>query len=172
MYDIHILTMDKIKLSELTKEWIMTMIFDYPKTFDDLMRDGCALMIYGHKNYEDVEGLSSELISENKITRNQANQKLELTGKGIFEVKKKTILPLQKLTENHKYFEAFVVANKEKCDIEFLESLVGESDNEKINLTRTFSEQNYLKVSNIANLIGKFLVEHPEFAPGGDVPSI
>jgi len=147
---------------KLTKDWIMTMLYDTPKSFDDLMINGCKVMVYGHDSYDDVEKITNSLLDEKKIRKLEG--KLNLTGRGIFDVKKYTIIPLLKLTENPKYFKAFIGANREKCDVAFLEQLAEESsESYQVRKIKSHSEQNYLGIVNILQSITRFLSAYPQY---------
>jgi len=159
--------MSSEQLVRLTKDWIMTMLWRQPRTFDDLMLHGCKVMVYGHSSYDVVDEITKSLIDEKKIEL-KVNDLLHLTGRGIFDVRKNTMLPLLKLTENPKYFEAFVEANREKCDIEFLERLQNlPSDDQKTDEVRQRTEQHFVGIVNILYRIRHFLSANPQFDDAG-----
>ena len=159
-------TMSNEQHVRLTKDWIMTMLFEQPRTFDDLMLHGCRVMVYGHSSYDVVDDITKSLIGENKIELR--SDVLHLTGRGIFDVRKNTMLPLLKLTENPEYFKAFVAANRERCDIEFLELFRDQpSDEHKTSVLRQHTEQHFTAIANILHRISRFLAENPEFDDTG-----
>ena len=68
------------------------------------------------------------------------------------------------LADNPKYFAAFVTANKEKCNIAFLEALAEKKEeSSQIPKIKQFAEQNYLEIAKITKLIANFLLGHPNF---------
>lgn len=152
------------KLKELSKQWVLTMIYgeSYIR-IENLIESGCRVMVYGHQSYDDIENIIKELIDSEKIIMDN-DRRLKLTARGIFEVQKQTILPLLELTSNKKYLEAFVIANKEKCNIEFLESLASDETKEKkVSKIKEFTKQNYLDIVKITTSIISFLNGHPNF---------
>ncbi|MDH3854248.1 MAG: hypothetical protein OES23_07320 [Nitrosopumilus sp.] len=141
---------------DLTKQWIMTMLYDGPKTFEKLVENGCRVMVFGHNSFDEFKDIFDSLTRDKFIDSSSAGAKL--TARGIFTVKKNTILPLLRLTENPKHFHAFVIANQEKCDITFLEILSdANGESEKIKVIKDHSVQNYIDIAKITNLIPDFL---------------
>ena len=156
------MSLNREQLTDLTKDWLMTMIYDKPTTFDNLIQYGCKAMIYGHDTYEDILDIVKSLQDTGHIKR--IDGKLHLTARGIFSVKKNTLMPLEKLTDDPKYFTSFVAANRSKCDIKFLESLLESKD--KTERIQSFSRHHYLDVERIKELISTFLSHYPEFGFG------
>ena len=156
------MSLNKEQLNDLTQDWLMTMIYDKPTTFDNLIQYGCKAMIYGHDTYDDILNIVKSLQETGHIKR--IDGKLHLTGRGIFYVKKNTLMPLEKLTDDPKYFTSFVEANRSKCDIKFLEGLLVSED--KTGYIQSFSQHHYLAVVKITELISIFLSHYPEFGFG------
>ena len=157
--------MDKDQFKQLSKEWVMTVLYDTygGKDIEVLTKDGCKVMVYGHDSFDDFVKIVEELVSEDNITMNE-DGKYVLTPRGTFQVKKQTILPLLSLANDPKYLEAFVVANREKCDIEFLENLQATEDElDQIKYVKEFAEQHYSGISKIIKSIPDFLSENPNF---------
>lgn len=108
----------------LTKEWLLTMLFRNSCSFNDLVENGCRVMIYGHDTADDIKMILDEMIAEGLIRRNTGLDYLYLlTDNGNFQLRKNTIVPLQTLLEDSKHLDAFVAANKNMCDITFLKKL-------------------------------------------------
>lgn len=137
----------------LTREWIMVMLYQSPTSLSDLIAEGCRVMVFGHE-YEDFLKIVQGLQSEGYIS--QTGGLNELQQKGVFYVKKHTLLPLIAITESPKLLTKFVDANKEKCDTEFLSVLAGRSDEkDKITQIKRFARQNYDKIAKILFLISE-----------------
>ncbi len=158
----------KEKLNELTKEWFLTVLYDGSRDLAYLMENGCKVMIYGHDTYEEIENIIKELVTENKIRLDPSyktnNETYLLTGKGSFFVKKNTILPLLKIATDHKYKEAFIEANKEKCDINFLENMLTKDEkNIESWKIRDYALSDFLSLKNILKCMSHFLFKNDEF---------
>lgn len=143
--------MSQEQKDRLTKEWIITMLYHSPKTFQDLLDEGCRVMIYG-QDYDNIIKLLGELRQGPTPFVTQSGVTYTLSTRGSFEVKKHTILPLAKLIENPDMLQAFILANREKCDIEFLERLNQDSSEAGITaVIKQFAVQNYDKIATILN---------------------
>lgn len=147
--------MSQEQKDRLTKEWIITMLYQSPKTLQNLLDEGCRVMIFG-QDYDNIVKLLTELQEIPNALVEQSGVSYMLTTRGSFEVKKHTILPLVKLTENRDMLEAFILANREKCDIEFLESLSEyEAESGKTGDIKQFGVQNYDKIATILNSLSQ-----------------
>lgn len=151
-------------LDRLSKEWILTMAYgETAFTTDSLVEIGCKVMVHGHKSFDNIVKLVGELVNEKKIEA-VGRGTYKITARGIFDVQNKTILPLLEIANNEKYREAFIIANREKCNIEFIENLVSHSrESDKINFIKIFSKKNYLDIAKVCVAALKFLDGHPEF---------
>jgi len=147
--------MSQEQKDRLTKEWIITMLYQSPKTLQNLLDEGCRVMIFG-QNYDNIVKLLTELREIPNDLVEQSGESYMLTTRGSFEVKKHTILPLVKLTENRDMLEAFILANREKCDIEFIEKLYeDENEGRKTSTIKEFAVQNYDKIATILNSLSQ-----------------
>lgn len=158
----------KVKFDIMTKEWFLTMLYTGSSSLNSLMDDGCKIMVYGHDTFDEIERIVNELKDENKIeeiteTNYGVNIKvLKLTAKGTFLVKRSTIIPLLKIANNKKYREAFVVANKEKCDIEFIESIIDKHDYQLKNSLKDYAQNNLIKLKYILYQLLIFSKHEPD----------
>lgn len=156
--------MNKEKLDELTKEWILTLLYGKRRNLDYLIEYGCKIMIFGHNSYEDIEQIIQELVDEKKIAE-YPHSELELTSRGKFIVKKNTIIPLLTIATDKKFRDAFILANQEKCDIEFLEHYVEAIDQRIGSIAiHDYSKNDFLPLKMLTATIIRFISENPEFA--------
>lgn len=140
----------------LTKEWVLTMLYETPKSFQELVEEGCRIMVFGWE-YEQFSNIIIAMKNSDK-TILENDQKYRLNTKGIFEIKKHVLLPILKITEDPSLLHEFVTAHKEKCDTRFLE-LLGREEYEaaKISRIKEYAQNNYDKIANAVSLIITFL---------------
>jgi len=139
----------------LTKEWVLTMLYNHPKTTDDLIEIGRRIMVFGWE-FDEFEAILKTMEQDHTIYLNNKNQYV-LTTKGNFEIKKHTLLPLFALTEDPTLLQKFIDAYRDKCDTAFLRTLSSKSlESDKILTIRRFAEQNYDKIANIISLFVTF----------------
>ena len=144
-----------------TERWIMGMLFGTPRSVDYLVENGCNRMLFGLDTFEDLETILQTLMDSGEIKINKSNE-FYLSAKGIFEIKKHTILPLLELTKNVEFYEAFIIANKNICDIEFIESLCNETEYSSITKIHEYTSQNIHKLHLILDEILKFKLTHAD----------
>ena len=138
---------------QLTKDWICTMLYTGPKDFQDLIKEGCKVMVYGWE-YDEFVKIVSGMVTDSTIFLSGSNY--NLTTKGLYNVKKNTVVPLLNLTANSQYAQAFIQKNKENCDYLFLESLTTlKTEKDKENRIIEYAKNNYDKLAKIIFLITK-----------------
>jgi len=138
----------------LTKQWFMVMLYQSPKSFDNLIENGCRVMVYG-QTYENLKKLFDELQRSDTDMIKSSGGNFALTSRGSFEVKRNTILPLIKLAEDPKMLDAFIKANRETCDIQFLESLAEcETEGSAIAQIKDFAKEHYSDIAKILTIMG------------------
>jgi len=105
-------------------------------------------MVYDALEYDDLVTILDSMRKDGMVTIDKETYTLSL--KGLFEVKKRTIVPLLKLTDNPEYVKAFIEKNKETCDSIFLNELVGmKSEFSKEAKIVEFAKNNYHKIAPI-----------------------
>lgn len=136
---------------DLTKEWIMLMLYGSARSRQSLIADGCRVMVYGH-DFEDLVKIFDILHAQGFIEGN--SKEYRLSEKGTFYIKKNTLLPLITLAENRKTLNEFIQKYKEQCDTEFLTQLSNKTrEEDKITTIKIFAKQNYDKIAVILTLI-------------------
>lgn len=144
-------------INALTREWIMLMIFESPKTRGELIDHGCKVMVFGHE-YDDFVKIIDAMDAENYLFRGITSGKHELTEKGKFYVKKHITIPLQGLTENPQRLQEFMVKYRDQCDTNFLRDLsYKKTDYDRLEMIKKFAEQNYDKIAKIIMYANEFL---------------
>ena len=105
---------------QLRKEWVMTMLYGSGKNINELVENGCRVMVFGIE-YEDFIKTLVTLKDEGYISipPNVGNP-CTLTTQGIFFMKKYTLLPLVKLTEQPGLLNTFINENKSRGNTDFL----------------------------------------------------
>jgi len=142
---------DKI---QLTREWILAMLYGKDQTSGDLIDIGCRVMVYGWEYDKFMEILQS-MVQEGYIYESHTTWQYSVTEKGRFTIRKHALLPLEQLIENPDLLKRFVEANKEKCDTQFLIELSkAENKTSRLTLIKKYAEQNY---ENIAKIVSIFL---------------
>jgi len=138
----------------LTKDWIGIMLFTGGKTTDELIRHGCKVMVYGHP-YEVFLKILEGMLEDGTINIAAGNYGLE--QKGLFEVKRKSIVPLLNLIDNPEYTSSFIETNKSNCDTEFIHSLeIIRNEEQQEQGILQYGEKHYDKLAPIINLINTF----------------
>ena len=138
----------------LTKDWIGIMLFNGGKTTDELIRHGCKVMVYGHP-YEVFLKILESMRNDETINLSSGNYNLE--QKGLYEVKRKSIVPLLNLIDNSEYTSSFIETNKSNCDTEFIYSLEQIKNEEQQELgILNYGVKHYDKLAPIINLINTF----------------
>lgn len=141
------------KVIEHAKAWICTMLYTGPKKLDFFVREGCKVMIYDALEYEDLTAILDALVIDQVIMLNSGEYTLSL--KGVFEVKKRTIIPLLNITDNPEYARAFIQKNKENCDTIFIEELANIGGAKREPRILEYCKNNYHKIATILALVVK-----------------
>ena len=132
------------------------MLYTQGKGMDFFVREGCKVMIYGW-DFDEIKEILDEMVLDKTIEFNGGIYTLPL--KGIFNVKKSTIVPLLNLTENQAYVEAFLNKNRENCDYIFLNEVASHTnDANKESAIIAYAKNNYDKLATILSLISQFSI--------------
>lgn len=151
--------MDFEVAKRLTGQWIMGMIFENSQDIEYLVKHGCKRMIFGI-TYDEIMDIIDILVGLNKISVDELSGTLSLTAKGYHEVKRHTILPLLELAGSSKYHDAFMIANQNKCDMEFLQSIMSQDEFGIIESIHKFIQNNLHKLNVILEQITIFKLAH------------
>jgi len=144
----------------LTESWIMVMLYKTPMTLDELVINGCRVMVYGWK-LEEFRDIINIMVTGGMLARNTTTGKISLTTDGIFFIKQNTLLPLIQVAEEPGLLTSFVEENKEKCDTKFLEELSEiQSNDGKENRVKDFAKNNYEKIAVILIALIPFLLTY------------
>lgn len=139
---------------ELTKDWITMMVYASEQTIESLIREGCKVMVFSWE-YDEFHEILNEMQGEETLYVEGVN--FALTSKGLFNVKKNSIVPLLKLVENEEYTKKFIEKNKENCDYQFIEILASQKDApSKEKQILNYAKSNYDKIATIISLITQF----------------
>lgn len=138
--------------TELTRDWVTMMVYMEDRSLEELIRQGCKVMVFGWE-YDDFVKILSKM-EEDEIIGKDGLGTYSLTSKGLFNVKRNTIVPVLKAVSNNEYMAEFSAKNKENCDFQFLESLTGSgTDQQKEQRILNYGVANYDKLAVILNLI-------------------
>jgi len=153
--------MEREEKSKLTKEWVMVMLYKNPMSLDDLVINGCRVMVYGWELPE-FRDIVADMIGTDKTINGRVDAgNLSLSTDGIFYIKKNTLLPLIQISEDAGLLTSFVEENKEKCDTKFLEELSTiDATVSKENKIKDFARNNYDKIAGILILLIPFLLTY------------
>jgi len=144
----------------LTKNWISIMLYTGPKNSDELIRTGCKIMVFGWE-YDDFIKIIGEMVTERIISK-MTDGSFILNEKGLYNVKKNSIVPLLNLCDNSEYVSAFIEKNKENCDYLFVTKLYTEKIEEKReSLIVTYAVGHFDKLATILTLAKEFLANPP-----------
>ncbi len=160
--------MDGRSLNNMTREWIMIMLYNGPKSIDQLINRGCKTMVFGHSSYEDFQKIVETLQNTGFIDLDVSKKPhvYSLTTKSIFNIKKNTIIPLLALAENPDFYDAFVVASREKCDLEIIEMISRQPNiRKKEAYIVDYSEQKLKHVTKLLDHFFDYLKRFPEKDP-------
>jgi len=81
-----------------------------------------------------------------------------LNRKGLFDVKRNTIVPFLNLTETPEYRTIFVEKNKQNCDYLFINTLFAtKTEEQKELLILDYGVKHFEKLSTLISLINVFL---------------
>lgn len=139
----------------LTREWIMLMLFESPKSMDDLIAHGCKVMVFGHE-YDGFLEIVQRLNADGYILK--AGAEYQLGQKAIFHIKKHVIIPLESIIEDPMHLNHFITKHKMECDTNFLRKYGDEAtEGKRVVYLKAYAEQHYDKVAIIILLILNYL---------------
>ena len=134
----------------------MVMLYDQPQNLDSLTNIGCETMFFGWE-WDELEDILQEMKTERLISYSAGKWHLE--SKAKFYIKKKSLLPILKITENHDILEDFKTFAHDQCNTDFLDQISDEPDETtKVRRIKNFAEQNYEKMVHTGVWAVKFLI--------------
>lgn len=122
--------MKEEEIDELTRDWILTLLFQNESSLSNLCKNGCKVILSGYSDYDQLQNIMNDLINKGLVDGNTGmhdgragHPVYRLTPNGEFQMRRNTLLPLRILLNDQDHLDAFKLANREHCDITFLDML-------------------------------------------------